>query len=165
MRYYAKPVAVEAFVIDEVAPFLVRGELHVRTEDGVVRTATAAMMARFQPSEGDVWVIQQDGYEYVNPRDVFERKYSATPPLFDVKVLGASIQVKITPTPEPDPAAELDDDERDATDCATAAPSTANGLGGQLSAGISDAGIGQAWTNSAFGLPRGNPFAFPSYRL
>lgn len=33
------------------------------------------MMARYTPVVGDYWVVQEDGYIYLNPRDVFERKY------------------------------------------------------------------------------------------
>jgi len=34
------------------------------------------MIARFEPQLGDYWVIQEDGYVYLNPKEVFERKYS-----------------------------------------------------------------------------------------
>lgn len=37
---------------------------------------TEAMVARYFPSAGDYIVTQEDGYVYVNPREVFERKYS-----------------------------------------------------------------------------------------
>lgn len=37
----------------------------------------AAMCARHTPFAGDYLVTQEDGYVYVNPKDVFERKYSA----------------------------------------------------------------------------------------
>ncbi len=33
------------------------------------------MTARYTPVEGDYVVTQEDGYTYINPRDVFERKY------------------------------------------------------------------------------------------
>jgi hypothetical protein len=29
-----------------------------------------------QPKSGDYLVRQEDGYEYLNPKEVFERKYS-----------------------------------------------------------------------------------------
>lgn len=38
--------------------------------------ATAGMLARMNPNVGDYWVIQEDGYVYLNPREVFRRKYS-----------------------------------------------------------------------------------------
>ncbi len=34
------------------------------------------MIARMTPQVGDYLVIQEDGYEYLNPKEVFERKYS-----------------------------------------------------------------------------------------
>ena len=34
------------------------------------------MIARYVPKTGDYLVTQEDGYIYVNPREVFERKYS-----------------------------------------------------------------------------------------
>ena len=37
--------------------------------------ATAAMTSRYRPKPGDYYVIQADGYPYLNPKDVFERKY------------------------------------------------------------------------------------------
>jgi hypothetical protein len=37
------------------------------------------MMARFKPQPGEYWVRQADGYIYLNPKEVFERKYSPKP--------------------------------------------------------------------------------------
>lgn len=37
------------------------------------------MISRFIPQAADYWVIQEDGYVYLNPKDVFERKYSKLP--------------------------------------------------------------------------------------
>jgi hypothetical protein len=37
--------------------------------------ATPQMTARMEPKVGDYWVIQSDGYVYLNPKEVFERKY------------------------------------------------------------------------------------------
>ena len=34
------------------------------------------MTARYQPKIGDYLVRAEDGYEYLNPANVFERKYS-----------------------------------------------------------------------------------------
>jgi hypothetical protein len=36
---------------------------------------TDPMLARYVPEVGDYLVTQEDGYEYFNPKDVFERKY------------------------------------------------------------------------------------------
>lgn len=78
MKYQANPVLVDAFIIIGVGAVLPDGSMHAATQDGSNRIATKEMISRFIPSAGDYWVIQSDGYEYVNPKDVFERKYSAT---------------------------------------------------------------------------------------
>lgn len=78
MRYIANPIEVEAFRITWVEsmpdadPPLAR---NVTTDDGQNRFADAGMCARYIPQVGDYWVIQEDGYNYLNPADVFERKY------------------------------------------------------------------------------------------
>jgi hypothetical protein len=70
MKYVANPVEVDAFkivgVIDAGCYELENGE-EFRT--------TAEMMSRISPNVGDYKVIQSDGYIYLNPKDVFERKY------------------------------------------------------------------------------------------
>ena len=79
MKFVANPVEVEAFEIvsidrmPDADPPLGR---HVATSDGENRFADAGMCARYLPQVGDYWVIQADGYAYLNPKDVFERKYS-----------------------------------------------------------------------------------------
>jgi hypothetical protein len=79
MRYQANPVIVEAFKIVKVEltppaePPLAR---HLELEDGCSVIATPEMMSRMEPVVGDYWVIQVDGYIYLNPKEVFERKYS-----------------------------------------------------------------------------------------
>ena len=79
-KYQAKPVIVDAYKIINVQvmpaadPALGR---NVATDDGLTRHATAEMCARYIPQKGDYWVIQSDGYEYLNPKEVFERKYEA----------------------------------------------------------------------------------------
>jgi hypothetical protein len=47
--------------------------------DGRVVTATPDMTSRMTPVVGDYWVVQADGYVYLNPKNIFERKYSAAP--------------------------------------------------------------------------------------
>ncbi len=79
MIYRANPVEVQAHIIIGVCPIASDGSIHVITEDGTSRIASRHMIARYIPSSGDYWVIQRDGYEYVNPKDVFERKYSPLP--------------------------------------------------------------------------------------
>lgn len=76
MKYVAKPVEVEAFTIVSVGKADASMSVDVATDDGVNRIADPGMLARYQPRPGDYWVIQADGYEYLNPKDVFERKYS-----------------------------------------------------------------------------------------
>ncbi len=73
MKYIANPIEVDAWRIEAV-------ELHddyalLTLEGGGKNNATAAMLARMTPQVGDYWVLQSDGYVYLNPKDVFERKY------------------------------------------------------------------------------------------
>ncbi len=77
MKYEANPVIVDAFIIIGVGAVLSDGSMHVATQDGSNRIAAKDMISRFIPDAGDYWVVQSDGYEYVNPKDVFERKYHA----------------------------------------------------------------------------------------
>lgn len=78
MKYIANPVEVEAFKIVHVQampdaePPLAR---RIMTEDGASRFAASEKLSRYIPVPGDYWVVQADGYEYLNPKDVFERKY------------------------------------------------------------------------------------------
>lgn len=80
MKYSAKPVIVDAHIIVEVGPVLRNGSMHCALQNGELEVATKEMISRFIPSEGDYWVIQADGYVYLNPKDVFLRKYSPCPP-------------------------------------------------------------------------------------
>lgn len=73
MRYRANPVEVEAHKIVSVSA---DKPCHVALDNGENRTVDDGMTARMWPLVGDYLVIQSDGYEYLNPRDVFERKYS-----------------------------------------------------------------------------------------
>ena len=83
MKYQALPVIVDAFEIvsvqdmPEADPPLPR---KVATNDGQNRLASSDMQARYIPKVGDYWVIQSDGYEYLNPKEVFERKYAPVQP-------------------------------------------------------------------------------------
>jgi hypothetical protein len=81
MKYQANPVIVDAFVIQKVEG----GEptvsdpaamgMKITLDTGSVVTASPGMTSRMTPVPGDYWVIQSDGYMYLNPKDVFERKY------------------------------------------------------------------------------------------
>ena len=77
MRYKANPVIVDAFKIVSVGSVDPLCGVNVATDDGLSRYATAAMLSRYVPTADDYWVIQEDGYEYLNPKAVFERKYHA----------------------------------------------------------------------------------------
>lgn len=79
MKYRGNPVIVDAFVITSILDFVESNPplpLKLITDDGQTRIATTEMQSRYIPKVGDYWVIQEDGYEYLNPKAVFERKYS-----------------------------------------------------------------------------------------
>lgn len=80
MKYIANPVEVEAFKIVAVEAWdedLIHEyeSRELTLENGEKVKATDQMMARMEPKVGDYWVIQADGYIYLNPKEVFERKY------------------------------------------------------------------------------------------
>lgn len=75
-KYRAKPVEVDAFEIVSVAEEKnADGSLHLDLSNGTNVVADAAMLARITPRVGDYWVVQTDGYAYLNPEAVFVRKY------------------------------------------------------------------------------------------
>lgn len=75
-RYVANPVEVDAFVIMEVKPMPESQNcFKLLLDDGRVVEPDGGMVARMTPRAGDYWVVQSDGYIYLNPKDVFERKY------------------------------------------------------------------------------------------
>lgn len=81
MKYTANPVNVEAHKIVSVGePRSVGGikhfDMHLALENGENVIADGGMLARYVPMVGDYWVVQSDVYTYLNPKDVFERKYS-----------------------------------------------------------------------------------------
>lgn len=80
MKYQANPVIVDAFKIVSVKTRSLGGikdfDGDIALDNGENVKADHNMMARYVPTEGDYWVIQSDGYIYLNPKDVFERKYS-----------------------------------------------------------------------------------------
>lgn len=80
MKYIANPIEVQAFKIRNLVESVEASEIgHMRLEldNGETVEADAGMLARYRPVVGDYWVIQEDGYTYLNPKEVFERKYSA----------------------------------------------------------------------------------------
>jgi hypothetical protein len=77
-KYIANPVEVDAFEITHVEPVVHtprRVGIPLRLDDGTHVIASPEMTSRITPKVGDYWVVQSDGYIYLNPKDVFERKY------------------------------------------------------------------------------------------
>jgi hypothetical protein len=75
MKYQANPVIVDAFRIEAIDAPSSNGSRLIRHEEGQV-LAHGEMFARIEPVIGDYLVVQGDGYTYLNPKEVFERKYS-----------------------------------------------------------------------------------------
>jgi hypothetical protein len=83
--HIANPVRVIATAILEVTDITDRSkgrgqsspDLMLRLADGRNYKADISMTSRYVPVAGDYLVTQEDGYEYLNPKDVFERKYRA----------------------------------------------------------------------------------------
>lgn len=75
MRYIANPVEVEAHAIKTIGTYGTDHSVRLELSNGEWVTATAEMTSRMTPFVGDYWVIQSDGYVYLNPKEVFERKY------------------------------------------------------------------------------------------
>lgn len=85
LTHVANPVRVNARAIVEVATDNHCHGFMATLSDGSRFHITAAMSVRHTPVVGDYIVTQEDGYVYLNPKDVFERKYSAIPkPAVDV---------------------------------------------------------------------------------
>ena len=88
-KYIANPVEVDAFVIvdtnawrsdrDRADSTQTVQTLWIKLEDGRMldrsKLPLGEMTARMWPKVGDYLVIQSDGYQYLNPKEVFERKY------------------------------------------------------------------------------------------
>ena len=77
MKYVANPVQVTAFKIERLGMKIADGGgLVLHLDNGGEVVATEEMISRISPKIDDYWVIQEDGYVYLNPKEVFERKYS-----------------------------------------------------------------------------------------
>lgn len=76
MIYQANPVTVEAHIIISAGAILSNGSMQLALSDGTSIAVDKNMISRHIPNEGDYYVIQNDGYVYINPKDVFLRKYS-----------------------------------------------------------------------------------------
>jgi len=75
VKFQARPVPVDAFQIEKILPPVHDERVIVVCEQNRTFHATPAMLSRIEPKPGDYVVIQADGYVYLNPRDVFLRKY------------------------------------------------------------------------------------------
>lgn len=75
MKYRANPVIVKALAIKKVVESPTQGYFGLELEDGALIEATPEMTARMRPVAGDYAVWQEDGYFYLNPKQVFEKKY------------------------------------------------------------------------------------------
>lgn len=75
MEYIANPVKVTALQIVEIREENYGYDIALRLEDDSIKSVGRDMLARYMPKPGDYLVTQEDGYTYVNPREVFERKY------------------------------------------------------------------------------------------
>lgn len=76
-KYRANPVEVDAWKITDVGPVNAKGNRVCFSGDrDVFHLATPEQMARMTPNIGDYVVTQSDGYVYLNPKEVFERKYA-----------------------------------------------------------------------------------------
>jgi hypothetical protein len=74
VTYEARPVRVTAYRVVAVLSQDGTGTL-LKLDNGSMVIATPQMTARMKPASGDYWVVQEDGYVYLNPAAVFERKY------------------------------------------------------------------------------------------
>jgi hypothetical protein len=87
--HVANPVRVEAAVIVDVditGPVPDCGvDVIVSLADGTQKDVHLSdeMVSRFIPGPGDYLVTQEDGYQYINPKAVFERKYRLVAPTFE----------------------------------------------------------------------------------
>lgn len=79
MKYQANPVIVDAYKIVSVGQPGHEAGIACALDNGENAIATPEMTARYIPKADDYWVVQSDGYFYLNPKDVFERKYSPLP--------------------------------------------------------------------------------------
>lgn len=77
-EYFAQPVKVTAYLITEIRGREPNGNVRLTLENGDLVEALPDMTVRMQPQVGDYWVIQEDGYTYLNPRAVFQKKYAPT---------------------------------------------------------------------------------------
>ncbi len=80
ITHRARPVGVQARKIIAILGAMSGGGRLVKLDDHSTYSLDPAMTARVFPTVGDYLIVGQDGYAYINPSDVFERKYE---PLYD----------------------------------------------------------------------------------
>lgn len=77
-KYEAIPVIVDAYVITAT---VFKETYGVKTTNVMINgmwvLLTPEMTSRYTPKAGDYYVVQADHYIYINPKEVFERKYKA----------------------------------------------------------------------------------------
>jgi hypothetical protein len=90
MKYIANPVEVDAWKITDIETIRQEGSRFIALENHSKVLIAPEMLSRIAPQVGDYYVRQADGYVYLNPKDVFERKYRpAEPNAFE---LGAAVR-------------------------------------------------------------------------
>lgn len=89
--HIANPVRVQALVINDLSRINNGIDTLLFLADGSERTIGPEMTSRYKPVPGDYLVCQEDGYTYLNPKDVFERKY---------RVIGAELVSEKPARPE-----------------------------------------------------------------
>lgn len=75
MKYIANPVIVDAYKIIAMGDIQENGDIGITLDNDETVIASKEMTARYMPKDDDYWVVQSDGYIYLNPKEVFERKY------------------------------------------------------------------------------------------
>lgn len=75
--HVANPVHVRAVQLVEFEENQRTMAVDAFDADGGRYPLSKEMLARYTPVPGDYLVTQEDGYQYINPREVFERKYQA----------------------------------------------------------------------------------------
>lgn len=75
VRVNAKQITKVDHLIDKSDPLLTGCRFEFADGSEFQPRVDSGMLSRYVPVVGDYLVTQEDGYEYFNPKDVFERKY------------------------------------------------------------------------------------------
>jgi hypothetical protein len=76
MKAIGNPVEVDFYVIQSWDPQDAEGNWVAHCSEGKDFVITSSMVAREPRTAYHYVVVQADGYTYLNPKEVFERKYS-----------------------------------------------------------------------------------------